>query len=65
MPSTVIARFSYNEEKSVLTIVFLTGKVYEYTKVPLKVYNEMKMSGSKGTYFNLHIKDHYPFKLIN
>jgi hypothetical protein len=64
MPSTVIARFSYDAGKEALTIRFLSGRVYVYDGVPQKVYTEMKMAGSKGSFFNLHIKDKYPFKQI-
>lgn len=65
MPSTVIAHFSYDAANEALTIRFLSGRVYVYDGVPETEYKEMKMAGSKGSYFNLHIKDKYPFKQIS
>jgi hypothetical protein len=65
MPSTVIASFSYNEETSKLTIVFVSGMVYQYKNVPAKIYQDMKGSRSKGSYFNLHIKDRFEFEKIS
>lgn len=64
MPSSVVARFSYDAASQTLTVVFVSGMVYTYEHVPQAVYNEMKMSGSKGHYLNLHIKGKYPFKKI-
>jgi hypothetical protein len=64
MPSTVIAYMHYNPETLVLKIGFVSGLVYEYLNVPLHVYNELKSSGSKGTYFNQHIKGYYDYKKI-
>jgi hypothetical protein len=64
MPSTVIASSSYNQETSTLTIVFVSGIVYQYKNVPAKIYQAMKDSRSKGSYFNLHIKDHFEFEKI-
>jgi hypothetical protein len=64
MPSSVVATFSYNKPKAILRVVFLSGKVYDYMHVPEKVYEEMKDSGSKGTFLNLRIKGAYPFKKV-
>ncbi|MDQ2720536.1 MAG: KTSC domain-containing protein [Bacteroidota bacterium] len=65
MPSTVIASFSYNAERSVLKIVFVSGMIYEYKNVSGKIYHAMVNSSSKGIYFNEHIKDQYEFEKIN
>jgi hypothetical protein len=64
MPSSVIARMSYDADNSVLKIIFVSGKVYNYKEVPKQIYEDMKSSGSKGIYFNKYIKDHYPFEEI-
>jgi hypothetical protein len=61
MPSTVISHFTYDPVKSILRVIFLSGSVYDYKNVPKEVYDEMKRSGSKGTYLNQRIKGHYPF----
>jgi hypothetical protein len=64
MPSSVVARFNYDKDTNTLTVVFVSGMVYDYLEVPEEVYNEMKSSGSKGTYLNLHIKGHYDYKKV-
>ncbi len=64
MPSSVIITSYYDKAAATLRIVFVSGKVYEYINVPEKVYNALKASKSKGTYFNNFIKDKYLFKNI-
>ena len=64
MPSTVVNRFSYIPESSILRVVFVSGMVYDYENVPEKVYKEMKAATSKGTFLNRFIKGHYPFKKV-
>ena len=64
MPSTVISRYTYDPAKRILRVVFVTGLIYDYKNVPQEVYNEMKMSFSKGTYLNKYIKGVYPFQKV-
>lgn len=64
MPSTVISNFFYDSQRRVLKIVFVTGLVYEYKNVPEKIYQDMKASGSKGIYFNRHIKGKFEFEKV-
>ena len=64
MPSSVVASFKYDHTKSVLRVFFVSGSVYDYFRVPETVYDEMKRSGSKGTFLNLRIKGAYRFKKV-
>lgn len=64
MPSSVINHFSYNEKSNTLKITFVTGMVYAYKNVPNQVYQMLKIAGSKGRYFNHHIKDKFKFKKL-
>ncbi|HEY8968479.1 MAG TPA: KTSC domain-containing protein [Puia sp.] len=64
MPSTAINRMHYDAKKHVLRIVFVSGMVYDYKKVPPKVYDEMKAAPSKGEYLNYHIKKKYPYEKV-
>jgi hypothetical protein len=64
MPSTVISAFRYDPATATMRIIFVSGNVYEYKNVPEKIYKEMKASGSKGSYFNKHIKDRYAFEKL-
>jgi KTSC domain-containing protein len=65
MPSTVIASMYYNAEIHTLKLFFVSGLIYEYKNVPEEIYNQLKTSGSKGTYFNRYIKGNYQFEKIN
>ena len=63
--SSVISVIGYNKEQSQLKIVFVSGLVYIYYKVPEEMYEQMKASSSKGTYFNEHIKGNFLFTREN
>ena len=62
MPSTVISSFHYDKAKHELTVIFISGTVYIYKKVPESTYEEMKRSSSKGVFLNERIKGIYKFE---
>jgi hypothetical protein len=64
MPSSVVADMMYDYETEILRIVYVSGMVYHYKKVPLEVYEAMKASGSKGTFLNQKIKGNYDFEKV-
>ncbi|MCF0055923.1 KTSC domain-containing protein [Dyadobacter sp. CY356] len=64
MPSSVVAKMIYDDEQETLRIIFVSGMVYDYKKVPLKVYEAMKASDSKGTFLNQYIKPNYDFDKV-
>lgn len=65
MPSSVIANMNYDQQTGTLRIRFVSGLVYEYKKVPEKIFRAMKSAGSKGTFLNQYIKGHYDFIKIS
>ncbi len=65
MPSTVVSAIEYFSKTSTLRITFVSGTIYDYKKVPQKLYHELKQSSSKGTFLNKHIKGFYSYKKIN
>ena len=65
MPSTVIRSIEYNPATAVLTIVFVTGSVYEYYEVPQEVYEQFKSYREKGVFYNGHIKNKYRFVRVS
>ena len=65
MPSSVVARFSYDADSQVLKVIFVSGLVYEYQHVPESVYDAMKRSRSKGSFLNRKIKGVYDFIKVN
>jgi len=64
MPSSVVAAISYLPELSVLRVTFVSGKVYDYKKVPESVFLRMKSATSKGKFLNEHVKRNYSFKQV-
>ena len=64
MPSSVIAAIKYDALSSTLRIVYVSGSVYDYKKVPEKIYNDMKAAFSKGEFLNKEIKPNYKFEKI-
>ena len=64
MPSSVVAAIRYDVRSSTLRVVYISGAVYDYKKVPQKIYEEMKAASSKGEYLNKEIKPNYKFEKI-
>jgi hypothetical protein len=64
MPSSVVAYMKYDAERMALRVRFVSGVLYEYKKVPEKIFKAMKGAVSKGTYLNQHIKGHYDFEKL-
>jgi hypothetical protein len=64
MPSSVVTAIRYDASKSILRVIYVSGAVYDYKKVPEKIYNEMKAASSKGEYLNKQIKPNYKFEKV-
>lgn len=64
MPSTIIRSFSYDADKQLLKITFVSGKKYGYLNVTEENYAAMKSAFAKGEYFNKHIKNQHEFRKI-
>lgn len=59
MPSTVIKTWDYAPERRVLTVTFVSGRVYAYQDVPAEVAEGFRLAFAKGAYFNRAIRDRY------
>jgi len=64
MPSSVVAAVKYDPASAILRIIFVSGMVYDYKKVPESIYKALKTASSKGAYLNQYIKGHYTFEKI-
>ncbi len=62
--SESIAAIGYNDDAEVLEVEFVTGTVYRYRGVPQDVYEDFRQAPSKGAFFNRHIKDAFPWELV-
>jgi len=64
MPSSVVAAIKYDVNSTTLRVIYVSGAVYDYKKVPEEVYNEMKKAFSKGEFLNKQIKPNFDFEKI-
>lgn len=60
--SSNIASIGYDESSETLEIEFNRGGIYQYSNVPLSVYNRLMIASSHGVFFAAHIKDSYSSK---
>ena len=56
---------SYDGERNLLTLTFISGNIYGYTGVPENVVRELLAAPSKGQYFNANIRDEYPYSRLS
>lgn len=59
--SSAMTHVHYDEDAAELDITFIGGKIYRYVGVPLAIYVDLLEAESKGTFFNEHIKEVFPF----
>ncbi|MER8446517.1 KTSC domain-containing protein [Mesorhizobium sp. M1066] len=65
MPSTSIHKFEYDPETRVLSVWFVaSGRQYDFLDVPLETFTAFKAAFAKGRYFNDHVRNRYPFRLV-
>lgn len=60
--SSMIKKISHRG--TVLRVTFNNGAVYVYQGVPKEVYENFKLSGSKGKFFTINIRGKYPFQRL-
>jgi len=53
----MIRSVGYDQARSIIEIEFQSGKIYQYRGVPYRIYVELMSAGSKGSYFDAHIKN--------
>ena len=63
--SSNLASVGYDESSSTLEIEFRHGDIYQYSAVPLSVYQGLMSASSKGQYFDQNIKKAgYPYARV-
>ena len=66
MPSTVLSDMQYDPAQRRLIVTFRpTGRRYTYAGVPPETYESLRRAFSKGSFFNRHIRGHYPATLLD
>ena len=63
--SGVMSHVGFDEPTRTLSILFHTGKRYEYDGVPEQVFKDFMDAPSKGRFFNDHIDEKYPYRLMS
>jgi hypothetical protein len=61
--SSLIRSVTYGSDAT-LTICFHSGAVYRYFTVPRTILEGFLAATSKGTYFNRHIRDAFPYRRV-
>jgi hypothetical protein len=64
--SSLLASVTYQPEKSVLDLVFReSGITYTYFHVPREIYTSLLTAESKGSWFNSHIRNRFPYRRLS
>lgn len=62
--SSNIKSIGYDLKKKLLEVEFLSGAVYQYRSVPLKVYKALISAPSVGSYFSANVRDKFQYERI-
>lgn len=57
--SRAISAVGYDHGTQQMRIRFVQGDTYAFCRVPQDVFDGLLSAGSKGTYYNRHIRDKY------
>jgi hypothetical protein len=60
--STTLGSAAHDAQTTVLELQFRNGAVYQYFRVPRRIYCDLLRAGSKGAYFNQNIRGKYPYQ---
>jgi hypothetical protein len=63
--STSLRSVGYDAGRKMLEIEFQNGRVYQYFRVPGKVFRSLTEAPSLGSFFNAAIRNAYPFARLS
>jgi lysyl-tRNA synthetase class 2 len=63
--STAITDIDYDAARDKLTVRFTSGERYIYVGVPDEVHRSFVEADSKGRFFQMEIRDRYPFNRLD
>jgi hypothetical protein len=63
--STNLAAVGYDATTQTLEVEFHGGRVYQYYGVPQQMYEELMQAPSAGKFFNVYVKERYPYSRIS
>lgn len=64
MPSSVVNKYLYFPETEILRIIYQSGAVYDYLKVPSEIFERFKTVQSKGRFLNYVIKPKFKYRKV-
>lgn len=62
--SSNISSIGYEASTNTLEVEFHSGSIYQYSRVPERVYDALMRAGSHGAYFNDHVRDSYSTRQV-
>jgi len=62
--SEMMSSIAYDAATAVLEIEFRSGAVYEYLDVPPDAFDALMLAGSKGRFFNVHVRPLFRFRRV-
>ena len=62
--SAGIAQLGYEEGSEILEIKFVSGTIYEFYNVPLKLFDHLMNSSCKELFYETNILVRFPYKRI-
>ena len=65
MPSSVVNSYIYTPETEILRIIYQSGSVYDYLKVPASIAEKFREARSKGRFLNSVIKPRFKYIKIS
>lgn len=57
--SSAISAVGYDHDTQQMRIKFVQGSTYTFCRVPHHIFEGLLSAGSKGTYYDRHIRDKY------
>ncbi|OLV17460.1 KTSC domain-containing protein [Deinococcus marmoris] len=62
--SSMMSHIGYDPASKTLTILFHSGKLYDYDGVPQEVYERFLAASSQGSFFRNEIDDCYEYRQV-
>lgn len=62
--SSVAKKISYDDEKMIMTIEYVTGSTYEYADVPRQVFDMALEASSIGSFIHYYIKNKFKYRTV-
>jgi hypothetical protein len=64
LDSTTLEAATYDDHGKTLQLDFRDGTRYVYSDIAQSLYRELFHAPSKGSFFNRHIRSHFPYTKI-